>query len=67
MTDAQKIYDEYKSAWPDLDTALKVASLEIASLGRKVSGGYARAVREAEPRPGKLKPPAIRINGEPDA
>lgn len=67
MTDAERIYEEYKAAWPDDDTALKVACMEIVSLGRKVSPGYSRAKREDEARPGKTKPPAIVITGEPDA
>jgi len=67
MTDAERIYEEYRAAWPDLDTALKVAAMEISALGRKASAGYARAVREVEPRQPKAKPPAVTLTSEHDA
>jgi hypothetical protein len=67
MTDAERIYAEYRAAWPDTDTALKVAAMEIVSLSRTVSHGFVRPRRPREPMPGKPKPPAVVIQGEPDA
>ena len=54
--------------WPgDPETAMKVMALEISALGRKASAGYARAVREVEPRQPKAKPPAVTLTSEHDA